>query len=69
MIKTREVKHIRTGMLCRVIKHDTHLTSQYNDYVVIKGPLGPTGYFVEGINLKTLKKHHYAIDDLVEIYV
>jgi len=68
MIKTREVKLIKSGMLCRVIKDDTHLTSQYNNYVIIKGPLGPTGHFVEGINLNTLKQHHYEISDLEEVY-
>jgi len=44
------------------------LTSQYNNYVIIKGPLGPTGHFVEGINLNTLKQHHYEISDLEEVY-
>ena len=69
MIKSREVKRIKTGMLCKVIARDTHRPCQYGDFVVVKGPLGPTGCFVEAINLNTLKKHHYDIAELREIYV
>lgn len=69
MIKFREVKYIKTGMLCKVIKKDTHLISQYDDCVIVKGLVRSGTRLVEGINLKTLKRHHYAVDDLREIYV
>ncbi len=59
---------MKTGTLCRVIKFKTHCPCQYNDMVVITGPVRPrdgcASHLLVGTNLKTGKAHHYWLASL-----
>ena len=53
---------MKVGDLCKVLQEDTHTPGQQKDLVLVTKKLGSV-YF-EGINLKTLKFHHYNKFDL-----
>ena len=53
---------MRVGDLCKVQKENTHWASQQGNLVLITKQVGSV--YVEGINLKTLKFHHYNISEL-----
>ena len=48
---------MKIGDLCKVLQEDTHTPGQKKDLVLVTKKLGSV--YVEGINLKTLKFHHY----------
>lgn len=48
---------MKVGDLCKVLQEDTHTPCQKKDLVLVTKKLGSV--YVEGINLKTLKFHHY----------
>ena len=53
---------MKVGDLCKVQKENTHWASQQGNLVLVTKYVGST--YVEGINLKTLKFHHYAKTEL-----
>jgi len=53
---------MKVGDLCKVQKENTHWAAQQGNLVLITKQVGSV--YVEGINLKTLKFHHYNISEL-----
>ncbi len=53
---------MKVGDLCKVQKENTHWASQQDNLVLITKLKGSV--YVEGINLKTLKFHHYNKSEL-----
>ena len=53
---------MRIGDLSKVQKENTHRPSQQGNLVLVTKQVGSV--YVEGINLKTLKFHHYLIHEL-----
>ena len=53
---------MKVGDLCKVVKEDTHVTSQKGDLILVLAKLGSV--YAKGINLKTLAFHHYIIQEL-----
>lgn len=48
---------MKVGDLCKVILANTHVETQLDHLVLITKKVGSA--YVEGINLKTLRIHHY----------
>jgi hypothetical protein len=53
---------MKVGDLCKVVKEDTHMSSQKDDLILVLAKIGSV--YVKGINLKTLAFHHYIIQEL-----
>jgi hypothetical protein len=59
---------MKVGDLCKVTKANTHQISQEGDLVIVTKYVRhfprEDSMYVEGINLKTLKFHHYRKSDI-----
>lgn len=55
------MRQLKVGDLCKVLQEDTHTPCQQKDLVLITKKIGSvqSNLYVEGINLKTRKFHHY----------
>ena len=56
---------MRVGDICRVVRNG-HTKSQQGDLVMVTRTVGSV--YVEGVNLKTNKRHHYLKTELEVIH-
>jgi len=57
---------MKVGDLYRVRTSHTHNQCQFGDLIIIKG-LMTGGRYVEGVNIKTQRLHHYLKVDLQRV--
>ena len=59
---------MQVGDLCRVRTSNTHNQCQFGDLVILLSMMGGKwSRYVEGVNIKTQRRHHYRKEDLQRV--